>query len=162
MKNFKIGLQLYSVRNKNENDMEGTLRTVKEMGYSRVAFAGYFGRSGEEVRALCDAIGLEIISVHQAYDIFLNDAASAVTYLKTLGVSYCSIPGISRSAWIADYEKIVADIRTVSALLKENGIQLLYHNHEHEFLEKRGETCLLDALCTDLSPSVLIPQLDVC
>ncbi len=162
MKRFKIGLQLYSVRDKMENDMEGTLRAVKEMGYECVEFAGYFGHSAEEVRAMCDAIGLEIISVHQTHDVFLNDTEASVSHLKTLGVPYCAIPSIPRSAWTTEYEKTIADIRTVSAILKENGIQLLYHNHEFEFLDKHGDTRIIDAMFTDLSPSELTPQLDVC
>lgn len=33
MKDFKVGLQLYSVREDMEKDMDETLRKVKEMGY---------------------------------------------------------------------------------------------------------------------------------
>ena len=33
MKDFKVGLQLYSVRDEMEKDMEATLKAVKEMGY---------------------------------------------------------------------------------------------------------------------------------
>ena len=48
MKKFKVGLQLYSVRDQMEKDMEGTLKAVKEMGYDYVETAGYFGKSAEE------------------------------------------------------------------------------------------------------------------
>ena len=48
MKKFKIGLQLYSIREDMEKDMDSALRQVKEMGYDCVEFAGYFGHSAEE------------------------------------------------------------------------------------------------------------------
>ena len=40
MRNFKIGLQLYSVRDAMEVDMDATLKAVKEMGYDYVEYAG--------------------------------------------------------------------------------------------------------------------------
>ena len=54
MKKFKVGLQLFSVRNKMEADMEKTLKAVKDMGYDYVEFAGYFEKSAQEVRAILD------------------------------------------------------------------------------------------------------------
>lgn len=162
MKKLKIGLQLYSVRDMMEKDFEGTLRAVAEMGYECVEFAGYFGYSAEEVRSICDRLGLEIISVHQKYDVFMDTPEESVNYLKTLGVPYCAVPWIGRDAWITGYETIIADLKKVSALLKKNGIQLLYHNHEFEFLEKHGNDFILDAMCQDLTSEELIPELDVC
>ena len=55
MSRFKLGLQLYSVRDFMEQDMEATLKAVSEMGYECVEFAGYFGKTAEEVKALMDA-----------------------------------------------------------------------------------------------------------
>ncbi len=58
MKKFKVGLQLYSVRDKMEVDMENTLKQVKEMGYDYVEFAGYFEKNAEEVKGILDKYGL--------------------------------------------------------------------------------------------------------
>ena len=60
----KVGLQLYSVRENLEKDFEGTLRKVKEMGYSAVEFAGLYGNAPEKVKALCEEIGLVPLSAH--------------------------------------------------------------------------------------------------
>ena len=51
MKKFNLGLQLYSVRNAMKGDFEGTLKKVSEMGYKYVEFAGYFGKTAEEIKA---------------------------------------------------------------------------------------------------------------
>lgn len=37
----KIGLQLYSLRDKTKEDFLGTIRKVGEMGYDGVQFAGF-------------------------------------------------------------------------------------------------------------------------
>lgn len=53
-----IGLQLYSVRNEMEKDFAGTLKRVAEMGYDGVEFAGLFGHSASEIKALLEKTDL--------------------------------------------------------------------------------------------------------
>lgn len=138
---MKVGVQLYSVRDHMEADMRGTLQAVKDMGYDYVEFAGYFGKSAKEVRALLDEIGLICISVHQTYDVFLSDPKYQVDYLKTIGAKYCAIPWMApeKHKGAADYEQTVAEITKVAKLLKDNGIQMLYHNHDFEFVKVDGK-----------------------
>ena len=52
MKNFKLGIQLYSVRDDAERDLDATLRALSEMGYEGVELAGFYGRSPAEFSAL--------------------------------------------------------------------------------------------------------------
>ena len=59
-----IGLQLYSVRDDIKNDFKGTLQKVKDMGYEAVEFAGLFGYSGAEVKAMCEEVGVKPLSAH--------------------------------------------------------------------------------------------------
>ena len=79
MKKYPIALQLYSVRDFLQNDFEGTLKKVKAMGYDGVEFAGLYGKSGAEVRALCQEIGLIPISAHVTFTDMIND----IEILKT-------------------------------------------------------------------------------
>ena len=78
MKNFKVGLQLYSVREDMEKDMEATLKKVKEIGYDYVEFAGYFGHTAEQVREWLDKYGLTCVSVHQGYEVFLENEQAEI------------------------------------------------------------------------------------
>ena len=45
-----VGVQLYTVRADMEKDFDGTLAKVAAIGYKEVEFAGYFGRTAEQVR----------------------------------------------------------------------------------------------------------------
>lgn len=162
MKQFKIGLQLYTVALEMEKDMPGTLQKVKDMGYDYVEFAGYFGRTAEEVRALCDEIGLEIVSVHQKHDVFMTQPREAVEYLKTLGVKYCAVPWVGLDMWKENYHGLIEELSKTSDILKEGGISLLYHNHEFELLEKIDGEFILDKMCKELGRDKIVPQLDVC
>ncbi|HJD24107.1 MAG TPA: sugar phosphate isomerase/epimerase [Firmicutes bacterium] len=163
MKPFQVALQLYSVREEMEKDMPGTLRAVKAMGYDFVEFAGYFGRTAEEVRALLDETGLACVSVHQGYEVFLGEnGGKEVDFLKTIGAKYCAVP------WMGDghkgsaaFEKTMADFTKVSGMLKQAGIQLLYHNHDFEFEKVEGKY-KLDWLYEALPADVLQTEIDTC
>ena len=162
MSRFKLGLQLYSVRNEMEKDMEGTIKAVAEMGYDCVEFAGYFGRTAEEVREMCDRYGLEIVSVHQIHPPMLERPEEEIRFFKTLGIKYYAIPYVGKEEWEADYDKLIDEFKQISENLKGTGIKLLYHNHDFEFYVKRGDLCVLDSIYKDLGTDVIAPELDMC
>ena len=162
MKELKFGLQLFSVRDAMEKDVEATLKAVSEMGYECVEFAGYFGKTAEEMKALCDKYNLTPVSVHQKYDVFIDEPEESVNYLKTLGVKYCGIPWVSGEDWRDNYDMLISDMKKVSKLLNDNGIKLLYHNHDFEFYIKHGDDNVIDALFRELPAEVIQTELDLC
>lgn len=162
MSRFKIGLQLYSVREQMEQDMEATLKAVSEMGYDCVEFAGYFGKTAEEIKSLCEKYNLTPISVHQTHDVFLQEPEKNIQYLKTLGVKYSAIPWIGNTDWEENYDDIIKDIKKVGKLLKDNDIQLLYHNHDFEFHIYHDVDCVLHSLYKEIPSDILCPELDLC
>lgn len=163
MSKFKIGLQLYSVRDEMEKDMDAALKQVKAIGYDCVEFAGYFGHSAEEVRAMLDKYGLECVSVHQGPQLFAEEGQKAVDYLKTIGAKYCAIPHypVEKLAGTAEWEETVRLFTQTGKLLKENGIQQLYHNHDFEFNKYEGKF-LLDWNYETIPAEYLQPQVDTC
>lgn len=160
---MKVGLQLYSVRDKMEENMDQTLKAVKDMGYDYVEFAGYFGKSAKEVKALLDKHGLTCISVHQKHDVFLENPEESVAYLKGIGAKYCAIPWMAadKHKGAADYEQTIANIVKVANLLKDNGIQMLYHNHDFEFVKFEGKY-KFDWLYESVGLGLLDPEIDTC
>lgn len=161
MKKFKVGLQLYSIKDAMQQDMDAALKAVKEMGYDYVEFAGYYDHTAEEVRAMLDKYGLKCISVHQSYGLFLSDS-TAVDFLKTIGAEYAAIPwlGVEHHKGSADYEETLADIKKASKLLSDKGITMLYHNHDFEF-GKYEDKYLEEWFLEDMGGAIL-PEFDVC
>ncbi len=163
MKQFKIGLQLYSVRDDMARDLEGTLRAVKEMGYDYVEFAGYFERSAEELRRILDGLGLTCISVHQGPEFYDEGGQSAVDFVKTLGVKYSAIPWYRKEALPGSdaWEETRALFERTGKLLRDNGIRQLYHNHDFEFV-KVGGVYKYDIMMDSLPRELFSPELDTC
>ncbi len=161
MSNFKIGVQLYSVRGDMEKDFEGTLEKVSKMGYEYVEFAGYFGRSSAEIKALLEKYNLKCISVHQGIDFFNDDPQKGIDYLKGFGVKYVVIPWYDKSKLTGDaWSETAEKFSTLSSLLAKNGMKLLYHNHDFEF-EKLPDgryihTRIMEEVCG------IEPQFDTC
>ena len=163
MKRFNVGIQLYGVKEAMKEDFEGTLRAIKEMGYDYVEFAGYHGRSADEVKAILDELSLKCVSVHQGLDIYDDDPMAAIEYLKTIGVKYSIIPWYKKDflAGTPDWDNTVSRFNKVARLLADNGMMLGYHNHDFEFETHEGK--YLHDYIFDAVPNELItPEFDTC
>ena len=161
MKNFKVGIQLFSVRDEMERDMDATLAKIKEIGYDYVEPAGYFGKSADEFKALLDKHGLTAISVHQGPQDFWRDAETNINYLKKIGAKYCAIPWYSVEEFKERFDETMEKFTSLGKMLKENGIQLLYHNHDFEFQKIDGEY-IIDKMYKTIPADILQPEFDTC
>lgn len=163
MKKFKVGVQLYSVREDLAKDFEGTLQAIKDMGYDYVEFAGFYDKSAEEVKSALDKIGLTAVSVHQGNQLFLEQGQAAIDYLKTVGVKYCAIPWHDKSklAGTDAWENTKKEFADYSKALKAAGIKLLYHNHDFEF-EKADGKYKIDYIYDEIGLDTIEPEFDTC
>ena len=163
MKQFKVGIQLYSVKEAMAKDFEGTLEAIKDMGYEYVEFAGYYGRTAEEIKATLERIGLKCISVHQGIEFFDEKPDEAAEFLKTFGVKYVVLPWYpkDRLAGSPDWEASVAHMNRVAEVLKKHDMVLGYHNHDFEFETYEGKY-LHDYIFEAVPADKIMPELDTC
>lgn len=159
--NLPIAIQLFSLRNSMANDIEGTLTSLKEMGYDGVEFAGLYGKDPKELRALCDKIGLIPISSHIGYPWIFDELDRHVEESVALGVKYVGISWMHFDCHKGGktHEGVYDSIKQISARFREKGIKLLYHNHSFEFCEFEGKR-LHDWLFEAMTPEELQPELD--
>ncbi len=163
MKKFKIGIQLYGLRRSMERDFEGTLKAVKDLGYEYVEFAGYYGRSAEEIRSIIDRLGLKCISVHQGLDFYDESPEAAADFIKAIGAKYSVIPWYSKEllAGSPEWENTKERFNKIGDVLVKRGMKLAYHNHDFEF-EKYDGKYLHDYIFEDIAPEKIDPELDTC
>ena len=163
MKKFNVGIQLYTVRESMKEDFEGTLTALRDMGYTYVEFAGYFGRSSEEIKALLDKLGLKCVSVHQKLDFFDADPEGAVNYLRGFGVKYVVVPWHDKSKLAGGdgWEETVRDFNEKAELFAKHGMMLGYHNHDFEFETFRGKY-LHDYIFESVPEDKIFPEIDTC
>lgn len=160
---FPVALQLYSVRDDLSADFEGTLKKVKELGYQGVEFAGLYGHDAEQVKKLLEENGLEAVSAHISIDEFLSNPEGVIdTYIK-IGCKYAAIPYLveERRPGAPKWEQTVEEIKKIATIAKAKGLQLMYHNHDFEFVKINGKYAL-DELYDTISADLLETEIDVC
>lgn len=165
MKAFKLGVQLHSVRNDAAKDTEGTLRAIKAMGYDGVELAGLYGKTPEEMKALAAEIGLEIISAHTGLWETRGMGAKAVAeQYRKAGCRYIAIAILADEdrPGSANFENSAAEIAELAEACKEEGLTLLYHNHDFEFRVLPDGRTVLEAIYACGSEELLQTEIDVC
>jgi sugar phosphate isomerase/epimerase len=149
-----IYLQLYSIREDEEQDFAHALEMTAAAGYQGVEFAGYFGNSPEQLKALLDKYHLKAVSSHANFGRFDEE----LVYAKTLG--YTSL--VCASTGCDSKEEILKNAQFLEACAQKaakEGIIVGYHNHTHEFKQFDG-TYALDMLF-EAAPTVQF-QADLC
>lgn len=138
----RISIQLYTLRDQLQADLDGTLAALHEIGYTRVEHAGFVGRTVDEFKAALDAHHLWASSGHVSIPQPFDSAAwsDRLDEARTLGSKYIVHPffGIDfgtgevvrdSAVWTA----FAHDLNRAGAMAREAGLRLGYHNHNWEF-----------------------------
>ncbi len=159
-----VGLQLYSVRDDMAQDFKGTLQKVKDMGYDGVEFAGLFGNTPEQVKAMCAEVGLTPISAHVPLADMIADVDKVIADYKTIGCEYIVVPYVTEERRPGGelFMQMVEEIRTIGEKAKAAGLVLLYHNHDFEFKKLESGEFGLDYLYSAVPADLLQTELDEC
>lgn len=156
----QVGVQLYSIRELCKQDLVGTLKAVKEMGYAGVEFAGYHGKSAKELKQILDDLGLVACGTHTGLDTIKPEKlAETIAFNQEIGNKYLMVPGMNAKdaqGWI-DFAKIFS---VAAETAKAAGMYVGYHNHQHEFKDKFDGISKWEIFFSNASPAVC-QQLDV-
>ncbi len=130
---MEYGLQMYSVRDITEQDLEGALKKVSEVGYKFVEFAGFFGHSAETVKGWLDKYGLVASGTHTGWEQLRDNYEATVQYHKTIGCSNIIIPAANLGSREL-LDGFINFVNEVTPKLEADGMTLGYHNHHFEFV----------------------------
>ena len=158
-----VAVQIFSVRDDAARNLRETLSAIKQMGYDGVEFAGLYGYSPAEIKQMCEELGLVPISAHVPYVDMVNDAKGVLSQYAEIGCRYVAVPYLSpeHRPGQDEFPQVVENIAKIGEVAKELGIQLLYHNHEFEFMKLDGKYAL-DVLYDTIPADLLQTELDTC
>ena len=156
-----VGLQLYTLRNAMAQDLEATLAQVAELGYREMEFAGYFGRSAQELRQILDANGLSSPAAHIQLSAVRQNLDAEIEFAATLGQRYIVVPYLqpSERTW-EHYEALVETLNRAGEACKAAGLRMGYHNHDFEFAEINGRIPY-DYILQQTDPDLVDMELDL-
>ena len=162
----RIGLQLYSVRDLMKADVPGTLAKVAAVGFKEVEFAGLFGHSPKDIRAMLDKNGLTSPASHVDWATVENKLPETLDTAKILGHQFIVVP------WVGEAERKQPDIwkkaadlfNSAGAESQKAGIQFAYHQHGFEFVPSAalGGKLPYDYLLDNTDPALVKMELDIC
>ena len=139
-----VGLELYSVRDRLDKDLMGTVRAVAKMGYQVVEFyAPYYDWTEaytKEVRALLDDLGISCYSTHNNASAFAPDAlGKAIDRNQMLGAHFVVMASAGKIEKLDGWKALAGQLTEAAAKLQTAGLRGGYHNHQTEFRPLEGQ-----------------------
>ena len=163
---MKVGIQLYSVRNHMAEDPIATIKEVAKAGYKYIEVANHnaledsgvgFGVTAGELKKIMEDTGISIFSAH-IFPLDPDNMTPILEYHQEIGTKYFVQP----MDFYKDADETLRKaeiLNRVGERCKEYGMQLLYHNHFHEFQQFDGKT-IYDMLLENTDPELVKVELD--
>lgn len=133
----EIGIQLYSLRNQLDKDVPGTLKLIKSWGIDQLEGGiNTHGYDIGEYAALLNDLGFDLVSADASFEELRDNPDKAIERAKTFGADYVMCAWISHDVGNFTFDDVVnatAVFNKAGKILKENGLQLVYHPHGYEF-----------------------------
>lgn len=169
-----IGVQMMMLRGKvGEIGITETFKKVKEIGFSTVELSQIpmTEENVSEIKKCLDALDMKVCATSASIKPLMptmkmenlrDDFDKIVADTKALNCKYIRIGMISFDC-LGSKEKIVEytkELNEMGKRLKEEGLELYYHNHHVEFAKYDGEY-IMDIMAKESDPEYLGFELDV-
>ena len=173
---FKMGYQLYSIRDEMAKDPIATLKALKDMGYQDFETYGYepetdlfYGHSSSDFKRILDNMNLTCSSGHFGFSPFLLQSEDALKRFvdqcifgahKTK-MAYITWPWLAPELRTIDNFKLMAKkLNIIGEQVNAAGLGFAYHNHGFEFEDHNGENGY-DIIIKDTDADLVKLQIDM-
>ncbi len=173
---YKMGLQLFTIREPLLKDVKGTLKKVADLGYENLETYGfdgtqvkYYGYDAKEFHnILCD-LNLTTTTGHYDFTSFLikpeddlnRYVDQCIEGAHALKQDYITWPWLDPQSRTIDKFKLVAEkLNLIGERLKGSKVLLAYHNHDFEFIEHDGKIGY-DVILNETDPQLVKLQIDL-
>lgn len=148
-------LQLYTVRGPLEEDLDGTVKRVAELGFTAVEPYNFVA-TADALAAALDANGLTAPSGHAP--LLRADQDEIFQAAKKLGIGTVIDPHVDSARWTteSDVKATAEALNAAAAKGAEYGITVGYHNHEFELENRIGGRSALEVMAEHLDPRVVL------
>lgn len=157
--NPSIGLQLYSLRGKCQEDLENVFKFLSKDGYDGVEFYSFFDIEAKDMKALLKKYRLRSMGTHTGIEVLRNELEGLIRYNTLLESQYVSLAyfnGESKDDWL----RLCELLEKAGEKLRSNGMELMYHNHGHEFEPRFDGEMAEDIILNNTSPENVSLELD--
>ena len=149
-----VALQLYTIRDECDRDLERALRAVGELGYEGVEFFQLHGHDAARVRGWLDDAGLVAVGRHASAQELGERLDALVEEVRVLGTDRVAL------SWIEPSRAAVDTVASLAEAAGGAGLSFGFHNHAPEVRPLDGGETFLDLLRA-LPPELLWLELDL-
>ncbi len=173
---FKMGYQLYSIRDEMAKDPINTLKYLKKAGYEDFEAYGfddekgmYYGIKSSEFKKYLDDLNLTVSSGHYGFSTYLEKSEDelkrfvdqCIIGAQTLNSKYIVWPWISSEQRTIDNFKLMSKkLNIIGEQVTNAGLGFAYHNHGFEFQNHNGENGF-DIILSETDASLVKLQMDM-
>jgi sugar phosphate isomerase/epimerase len=173
---YKMGYQLFSIRDEMAKDPIATLKALKAMGYQDFEIYGYedekdayYGFKSQEFKQILDDLELSVTSGHYGFSDYLGRSDDDLKHFvdrciigaKNLDSKYITWPWITPEQRTLDNFKLMAPkLNAIGEQVAAAGLGFAYHNHGFEFEDHDGENGF-DIIIKETDPALVKLQLDM-
>lgn len=149
-----------------KDNPQEALREIARLGYKDLEFGGSFGMGVPELKKLLKELKLNALIGSTTMQAMNNtdQLKKDIDKCKELGQTYivCYWPWTDdgRNKKLDDWKKVAENLNKGGAICKKNGMKLLYHNHDIEFIRVDGKIPF-DTLMANLDKSCVNIELDL-
>ncbi|MCI9449734.1 MAG: sugar phosphate isomerase/epimerase [Clostridiales bacterium] len=129
---MEYGIQMYSLRDLTDKDLDAALKAVADMGYKKIEFAGFFDHTAEEINAMLNKYDLKLVATHSDWKDLRDKYDETIAYHKAIGNKRYIIPGAKLDTREC-LDEFIEFVNSVIPKMRAEGIELGFHNHASEF-----------------------------
>jgi len=141
----RVGLQLYTIREECDRDLEATIRRVGALGYDGVELFQLHGHNAGQVRGWLDEAGLAAVGRHASLDVFEDQLQALAVELGALGTDR-AVQSWADPEAIRGPGPLLERMQTAARAALEAGLRFGFHNHWTEVEPLDGGGTFLDRL----------------
>lgn len=173
---FKLGYQLYSIRDEMAKNPIATLKALKAMGYQDFETYGYdaqknmfYGFTATEFNLILEDLDLTVTSGHYGFAPFIIQSDEALKQYvdrciigaKAVNSKYITWPFIEpEQRNLETYKLMPHKLNLIGKQVTEAGLGFAYHNHGYEFEDHVG-TNGFDIILNETDPEYVKFQMDM-
>jgi len=146
-----------------KTDWKGTLKKAVEFGFTEFEGGSDYASSPHEFLSYCKDIGIKPIASGSSLDPMMKEPQKFFDDQNELKMKYivCYWPWMGSGPFMLDDCKKSAEmLNELGAKAKQNGLQLLWHNHNKEFAEME-EGLPFDYMMNNTDPKLVNCEMDI-
>ena len=175
-KNYKMGLQLFTIRDAMAKDPVSALKIVSSLGYQDLETYGYdavqqkyYGRDAVDFKKLLEDFQLTTSSGHYDFASYFDKPTDAlkqyvdqcIAGAHQLGQHYITWPWLDPSSRTIEKFKFLTErLNLIGEQINNANLGFAYHNHDFEFIDHDGQNGY-DIIMRETDPKLVKLQIDL-